>query len=74
MTFDQTILLIVSQICIDTNLEFDIIKKATKCATMFIIHTITNLDWTRKQLFTTEFLQFYRCQKFLDWSKNILDL
>ena len=32
------------------------------------------LDWTRKQLFTTEFLQFDRCQKILDWSKNILDL
>ena len=43
MTFDQTILLIFNQICIDTNVEFDIIKKATKCATMFIIHTITNV-------------------------------
>ena len=27
MTFDQTMLLIFSQICIQTNLEFDIIKK-----------------------------------------------
>ena len=42
MTFDQTILLIVSQICIDTNLEFDIIKKTTKCATMFRLRAITN--------------------------------
>ena len=40
MTFDQTILLIFSQICIETNLEFEIIKKATNCATMFILHTI----------------------------------
>ena len=30
MTFDQTILLIFSQICIETNLEFEIIKKVTK--------------------------------------------
>ena len=35
-------LLIFSQICIDTNLEFDIIKKATKCATMFRLQTINN--------------------------------
>ena len=43
MTFDQTILLIFSQICIETNLEFEIIKKATNCAKMFILHTITNV-------------------------------
>jgi hypothetical protein len=41
MTFDLTILLIFSQICIETNLEFEIIKKATNGA-MFILHTITN--------------------------------
>ena len=41
MTFDQTILLIFSQKCIETNLEFEIIKKATNCATMFLLHTIT---------------------------------
>ena len=40
--FDQTILLILSQLCIETNLEFEIIKKATKCATMFRLHTVTN--------------------------------
>ena len=33
MTFDQTMLLILSQICIETNLEFEIIKKVTNCAT-----------------------------------------
>ena len=37
--FDQTILLILSQLCIETNLEFEIIKKATNCATMFILRT-----------------------------------
>ena len=48
MTFDLTILLIFSQICIDTNLEFDIIKKATKCATMFRLHAITNYVYLSK--------------------------
>ena len=41
MTFDQTILLILSEICIETIFEFEIIKKATNGA-MFILHTITN--------------------------------
>ena len=39
MTFDKTMLLIFSQICIETNLEFDIIHKAT---TMFILKIYTN--------------------------------
>ena len=42
MTFDQTIPLIFSHICIATNLEFDIIIKAKKYATMFRLHTVTN--------------------------------
>ena len=42
MTFDQTMLLISSQICIETNLELEIIKKATNCATMFILQIYTN--------------------------------
>ena len=48
MTFDKTMLLIFSQICIQTNLEFEIIKKATNCATMFILHTITNVSHLSK--------------------------
>ena len=48
MTFDQTILLIFSQICIQTDLEFEIIKKATNIAKMFIIHTITNVAYLKK--------------------------
>ena len=42
MTFDPTILLILCEICIEAILEFEIIKKATKCATMFRLHTVTN--------------------------------
>ena len=48
MTFDLTILLIFSQVCIQTYLEFEIIKKPTNCATMFILHTITNVAYLRK--------------------------
>ena len=40
-------LLIFSQICIETNLEFEIIK-ATNCAKMFIIHTMTNAAYLKK--------------------------
>jgi hypothetical protein len=48
MTFDETILLIFSQIFIETNLEFEIIKKATDCAKMFLSHTITNVSYLSK--------------------------
>ena len=40
MTFEQTILLIFSQIYIETNLEFENIKKVKNWAKMFILHTI----------------------------------
>ena len=40
LTFDKTMLLIFSQICIETNLELEIIKKATNCATMFMLHIL----------------------------------
>ena len=56
MTFDQTMLLIFSQICIETNLELEIIKKATKCATMFILHTN---DVYLSKHYTQEFHKLY---------------
>ena len=46
MTFDQTILLIFSQIWIETNLKLS--KKATDCAKMFILHTISNVSYLSK--------------------------
>ena len=48
MTIDQIILLIFSQLCIETNLEFEIIKKAINCAKMLILHTTINVPYLSK--------------------------
>ena len=43
MTFGQTILLIFSQICIETKWNLKLSKNNRNCAKMFILHTITNV-------------------------------